>query len=162
MVISVSVLQLDEIVVIDFLSYSFRSSEVHRSVFYRGYLACCHKGAVYWGIVVCVYIHDIISWSFRRITCQVEVRVVGHVDNRLFISSGAIFDVDSVVFGQLVSHFSSHIAREVFVTIGWNTGQFQCHRVNKVGFVNLILPAFRTAVQTVTEVILRQLDSVTV
>ena len=162
MVISFSVLQLNEIVVVDLFAYSFRSGEVHRSVFHRSDFACSHKGAVYWGIVVCVHIQYIVGWSFWRITSQVEVRVVGHIDDRLFIGSCAIFDVDSVVFSQFVSHFSCHITREVFVSVRWDKCQFQRCRINQISFINFVLPTFRTSVQAVAEIVLRQLDRVTV
>ena len=40
-----------------------------------------------------------------------------HVDDRLFISSCAIFDVDTVVISQFVSHFSCYVAREISISI---------------------------------------------
>ena len=59
-IISVAVLELDEVVVVDIFAYRFRSSEVHRSIFDRSDFAGCHEGAVYRSIVISIYKHDVV------------------------------------------------------------------------------------------------------
>ena len=88
--------------------------------------------------------------------------MVGHVDDCLFVGSSAVLDVDGVVICQLIGYFSSHISGEIRVTVRRDKSQFQCCRIDKVGFVYLVLPSFRASVQAVAEVVLRQLDGISV
>ena len=81
--------------------------------------------------------------------------MIGHVDDRFLVGRGIILDVDAVVAFQCVGDVCSHITREVVVSVRRLHGQLQGAVVQLLSCVNLILPSCRTAVQTVSVVVLR-------
>ena len=51
------------------------------------------------------------------ISGQVEVRMVGHVDDRGSVRGGLIGNVDGIVLGEGVGHIGLDVAGEVVVTV---------------------------------------------
>ena len=56
MIISIAILQLNEIIIADILSYNFRNSKIHWRIFYRQNLSSCHKCTINRSISICIYI----------------------------------------------------------------------------------------------------------
>ena len=156
MIVTVTILQLYEIVVIDTCAYRSRSAEVHRSSFNRSDLACSHEGTVYRSIIV-----SINCQQMRLITgcvsVKIEVRVVSHIHNGRLVSFRFVTDIDRIIVCQLHQHFTSDISRETFFAIFCRVSQFQFLRIRLNGIKHTVLESLRTAMQAVTVIILRQL-----
>ena len=92
-----------------------------------------------------------------QISGQVEVRMVGHVDDRRRVRRGGVPDVDRVVLSEGEGHVGGHSAGEVRVTVRRDNLQLQMRGVRLQHIVDLVLPAVRASVQAMAEIILRQL-----
>ncbi len=93
----------------------------------------------------------------RGIARQVEVGVVGHVDDRRSRSRGLVGDVDLVVLGQGVRDIGFHFAREIVVTVGGDAEKLHMGGVGLDALIHLVLPAGGAAVEAVAEIVLRKL-----
>ena len=96
------------------------------------------------------------------ISIKVEIRVVGHVHNSRLVGFRFVADVDSVIVRQFHQHLTSDIARETFFTIFCHISQFQFLRIGLYCIKHPVLESLRTAMQTMTVIILRQLILCTV
>ena len=96
--------------------------------------------------------------------CALEFKYLFHEEYQQCFITNKDIDVNISVFmkGKIDIWAISSNFDDLKEEVKRDASQLQCHRVNEVCFVNLILPAFRTAVQTMTEVILRQLDCIAI
>ena len=76
-----------------------------------------------------------------RITIEVEVRVVGHVDHRLLVGSCCVSDIQSIIVGNGIGDNSCDISWEVVVTIRTLHGQLKHVLCWLVSLIYLILPS---------------------
>ena len=115
---AVAVLDLLEVKVRDVLSHRVSCAEVHRRAFNGSYLACGHEGVIDRRVVVCVHIELVVGDELRWVAVQVEVAVVGHVDDGRGVGRCRVQDVEHIVIVQAIGRVSSHRAREVVVAVG--------------------------------------------
>ena len=93
-------------------------AEIHWCAFNWGYFACGHIGGVCRGVVVGIHIkHHIHTW-LRRVAVEVEIAVVGLIDDCLLVGCCLPNDVESVVAEQGISSCCCDCARESVVSIG--------------------------------------------
>ena len=93
----------------------------------------------------------------RGIAGEVEVGVVRHVDDGRGRGRGLVLDVDLVVIREGVGHIGLHFAREVVIAVGGDAEELHVTGVGLDALIHLVLPARRTAVEAVAEVVLREL-----
>ena len=156
MIDSVAILQLFKVLV-DISTDSGGLSEIHGSPFYCYYFAGCHESTVYRSITIGIQCQQVSGVIRRRITIQVEVRMVGHVDNGRFICFCFILYIDGIVICQFHDNGALQIAGESFFSVLCQISQLQFLVALLYPFVHTILETFRTAVQAMAVVILRQL-----
>ena len=157
-VIAVAVGQLLIVFHVNACSNGGGCGEVERGLCYRGDFACCHEGAVYRSEGIGIDEEGIISDGGRGISVEIEVGVVGHIQNGLLVGSAFILDVNGIVVGETVSDGDGYIAGKVHVAIGGNKGEFQSGSADGSGFEHFVLPALGTAMQTMTVIVDRQLN----
>ena len=141
---SVAILQLFK-VLIDISTDSGGLSEVHGSSFYCYYFAGCHEGTVYRSITIGIQCQQVIRVIRRRITIQVEVGMVGHVDDGRFIRFCFILYIDGIVICQFHDNGALQIAGESFFSVLCQISQLQFLVALLYPFVHTILETFRTA-----------------
>ncbi len=91
------------------------------------------------------------------VAVEVEVGVVSHIDDSRSVGLSLIADVDGVVVGQSHCHVASDVTREALFAVRSAVGQLQSLLVNLLAVIDAVLEALWTAMQTVAEVIQRQL-----
>ena len=138
-------------------------AEVERRAFHGSDFARGHKRVVHRRVVRSVDIKDIVHDAVRsRIAREIKVGVVGHVDDGRRIGRGLVGDVDAVVIGEGIGDVGLHGTGEVAIAVGRIAQQLDVLLVGFHHLIDLILPALGTAVQAVSEVVLRQLDGLSV
>ena len=90
---------------------------------------------------------------FRRITAQVEIRVVSHVDNGLLVCCGAILDVNSVIVSQREVYLYLNIAWKVHVSVWRVQCQLYLSVTQLLAVKNFVLPSLRTTVKAVVAIV---------
>jgi hypothetical protein len=85
-------------------------SEIHGSPFYCYYFAGCHESTVYRSITIGIQCQQVSGVIRRRITIQIEVRMVGHVDDGRFIRFCFILYIDGIVICQFHDNGALQIA----------------------------------------------------
>ena len=143
-------------------SYGGFRTEIHRRALHRQDFSGSHVGTVYRRIAVGIDGKQMVENRATGISRQIEIRMVGHVDNRRSIGRRLISDDDGIVVGKIISNFRFYISREILISIGRVHHKFERFPVELPGFVHFILPAFRTSVQAVAEIVLRQLYGIAV
>ena len=98
----------------------------------------------------------------RSVAVEVEVAVVGHVDDRWLVRNRLILNIQCIVVCQHVGDAGAHIAREPAVAVLADQAQHQPVVAHFFNVKDTVLPAVRTAVQTVLAIVLRQLISLSV
>lgn len=79
------------------------------------------------------------------VTVEVEVGMVGHVDDRLLVGSGAVGNVNGIVVSERIDHGGFHVAGEVVVTVGRMHDEGDGIVSHLGHFIHLILPSGGTA-----------------
>ena len=146
MVVTVSIFQLNKIITVYLPSDFFRLSEVHRRSGHRNDLTRCHKGTVDRSIPIRIHIQQMIRSGNSRITRQIEIRVIRHIDHRFLICHSLVLNIDSIIICKMKAHFRPYISREILIAIRRKTGQFESRTIDLIGFIHLILPTFRPTV----------------
>ena len=146
------------IVRVDVIPDKLHLPEIKRSALHGSDLACGHERRIHRSIVGSVDVQRVSrNLMVRRITRQIEVRMIGHVDDRRSVRRGGVPDVYRIALGKGESHVSGHLAREVRVPVRRDNLQFQVRGIGLKNIVNLVLPPVRTSMQTMPVVVLRQL-----
>lgn len=144
------------------VAYRMAGGEVHCSALNGDNLAGGHESGVNRGDAVGIDIYAVVEYIARRVTVEVEIRVVGKVDRRLFVGCRAIGDVDCIVGRQTIGDLGVDIAGESVVTVG------RCHGKRKRGVggcldaIYLVLPAARAAMKRVSEIVGGQAQGIAV
>ena len=84
------------------------------------------------------------------LAAEIEIDVLGHVDGRVLVGHGLVFDPPDVVRGQGIGDFHFHFAGEAFLAVRAFRGEDDAHRVAFLegqGFPDLGVPALDAAVQ---------------
>ena len=125
MVITAGVLYLLERGVADGLCYGMWIAEVHWGAFHGCYFACCHICLVGWSVVVGINIEHHVGTHLRRVAVEVEIAVVGLVNDSLLVCCCLPLNVERIVAQYGVSSGGSHCAREAVVAVGRYYSAFQ-------------------------------------
>ena len=123
MVVTCGIVDLVESSIGDGLLNSVGLTEVHRGTGHVTDLTRWDVFSVRRGELVGVDIHDLVCADLRRITVEVEIGVVGHVDDSLLISSSLKGDVERVVTLHKVGGSCFYCARESILTVGGSNGE---------------------------------------
>ena len=91
-----------------------------------------------------------------RYTGKVEIAVVRQVHHGRLVGRRLIANVHSVVIGQFVSHLHRKVTREACLAVRREIGQLQGLVIKLLRIPNHSVIAFRTAMQAVAVVVLRQ------
>ena len=88
--------------------------------------------------------------------------MIGHIYDGRLIRFCFIADIDGIIVRQFHQNFTGNVARETFFTIFCHISQFQFLRIGLYCIKHPVLESLRTAMQTMTVIILRQLILCTV
>ena len=97
-----------------------------------------------------------------RVSGEVEIGVVSHIDNRSLICNRFIVNIKCVVFRKSKSDCGRHFSRERGISVRGDNLQFKAVPGGLNHLVRPVLPAVRATVEAVPVVILRQLVGYTV
>ena len=115
-VVTSSVLDLVE-AVIHLLANLCRSAEIHWSFLYTLDFTCWNVQAISWCELICIDVHHLVETFLRRIAIQIEVAMVGHVDNSFLICCCTKFDIECIITLHCIFSSSCHITRETILAI---------------------------------------------
>ena len=133
------------------------STAVDRAVLFERYHC-----VVDWRVAVGVDGQQVVVDGRREVSVQVEVAVVGHVDDRELVGLGVVVDAQGAVVREGVDHAHLHGAGESLVAVGAHHGQFEAGVGGGDYIVDCVLPSAGTAVQAIGAVVAGQLYDVPV
>ncbi len=99
---------------------------------------------------------------FVRVSAEVEIGVVGHVDDSRAVGDSAVGYVKCIVRGESVADCRFHVTWKIVVTVRRVHFEHESAVICCNDVIYLILPSCWTAMQAVAEVVLRQSDAVAV
>ena len=157
MVVAVAVLELLEVKLGDVVPHLVQGGKIHRGPSDGQDLAGSHVGRVHGGEGRGVDIQLVVADAVvRGIAGEVEIGVVGHVDDGRGGAGGLVGDINRTLIRERVGHESRDGAREIVVPVRGIDAQANMLRVGLHDLVGLVLPAGGSAVQAVPEIVLRQ------
>ena len=83
----------------DVLFNGFGSVEVERSSSYSYHFTIGHERTVYRSNAIGCQIKNLVHAAYRRVTIQIEIRMVGQIDDGLLVCSCLVLNINGVVFG---------------------------------------------------------------
>ena len=125
-------------------------------------LACGHVGCVHGGVVVSVDVDEVVVDGLCGIAVEVEVTMVGHVDDSLLVGGRRVVDCDDVVVVEGKLDGGLHVAREVHVAVRAVHEEYEFLVAARHNVINFVLPTVWTAVEAVSKVVERELDGLLV
>ena len=84
--------------------------------------------------------------------------MVCHAEDSRLVGCSAVCDVDGIIVSELVSDYCCNCARESHMAVRINHCKLEGLRICLLGLINLVLPAFCTAVEAVLAVVLIEND----
>ena len=156
MVVAVAVLELDIVEVVNLLTYGLGGAEIHRCAGYGENLARGHVGRIDGGETLGEELQLVVEDGLRRVAREVEIGVVRHIDHGRGIGLGLVVNRNGVLLRQGEGHLGRKVARELLLAIGRKERKHELRCRGLFHRVELILPAVGTAVEAVTEIVLRQ------
>ena len=152
MVITFSEIQCFEIF-IDTFAYFVWSAEIHRGSFHFFLRTVRNSRLVGRQIVIRIDCQFVII--YRRITLagEVEVGVIGQVQDGRFVCYRMVHDYDLIVIGKMISNRCIQFSGETFFTIGRRIFQLYRLAVDLVQIPDYGIEAFQTSMQAVRPVV---------
>ncbi len=143
---------------LDILSDALGLREIERRSLHGSDFAGGHESAVHGREVAGVNLEDILFDAVAgRVSGEVEIGVVGHVDDGGRIGSGLVGNLQGVVVREGVGHRGFYGTGEVAVPVRGFAQEFHMMFIGFQDGIYLVLPAVGPAVQAVAVVVLRQL-----
>ena len=156
-VVACGVLYLVVREIVDVVGQWVRLAEVHRCALDRPNLACWNVQAVGRSELVGIDVSHHVVARFRQIAVEIEVRVVGHVDDGLLVGCSFEHDVEGVVSLDGVRCSGFHGAAEAVVAVGLCDSEDNRRVGLRLNVVDLVHPSgVATAVKTVAVVVRTQ------
>ena len=103
-----------------------------------------------------IHPHLVVEYFTRCKTAQIEIRMIGKIENRLFIGGGSVRDAKLIVLGQLVDHVDGQSTGIALFSVGRDAGKSKLTAVrdySRLGIPDLVGKSDLAAVKVVRAVV---------
>ena len=102
---------------VDFKPHLLGSAEIERSSLHGCDFAGGHERIVHRSIIGCVYAKEIVRNRNGGVAMEVEIAVIGHVDDRGSVGRGLVADVNGVVGSEGIGDEGLYMSREMCISV---------------------------------------------
>ena len=146
--------------VVDTLAYHHGTAKVHGCALNGSHLACGEGVGIVGNVFIRQNLQAMVSNIAFAFTFQVEIGVVGEVNDCGSVGLGAVLNAEGIVSTELVAHLHFEISGEALLAIGRAVAESDGVHILRHHLPNLIVEAVDASVEGMGTVVLRKVIGV--